>query len=434
MPTSPDPSHCQSLAFTGFGSLPHTLMLRIEGITPAWLGALIPHLAFGRERREQAVQLLLSAPGLHALGADPDAVATLGRELREGMTSLPSAQRLGDIGPHAPSPRWWSDRDHHGVLLLYAASPQALHHLADTLPAGVHILTRQALSLPATSREPFGFFDGITPTARQQRTLAPTPPGELFLGRPDQTGDTPRVAPLAQDGTLVVLRELEQDVRAFWRFFMRAANDEPRRATELAARAVGRWPNGMPLKPGQTTEPPFERDALFWTSFADDPRGQACPFGAHVRRANPRDTLVTSPELSLQIAHLHRLIRRGRAFGPPAPRHWYPPALRDHMPEPDPAAPPEAPRGLMFMGLCTDIRRQFEFIHQNWLMAPKHADLFDEIDPLLAHATSPRTLTLPTDTFAHRLHGVGDWVHPRGGGYYLMPTRPALDILRGPEA
>ena len=45
-----------------------------------------------------------------------------------------------------------------------------------------------------------------------------------------------------------------------------------------------------------------------------------CPIGAHVRRSNPRDSLDPSPGTpgSLAVNRRHRLLRRGRKYGPPA--------------------------------------------------------------------------------------------------------------------
>ena len=46
-------------------------------------------------------------------------------------------------------------------------------------------------------------------------------------------------------------------------------------------------------------------------------RGDRCPVGSHIRRTNPRDGLMPNTEDSLLVADRHRLLRRGRAYGPP---------------------------------------------------------------------------------------------------------------------
>ncbi|GAA3029206.1 hypothetical protein GCM10020000_02200 [Streptomyces olivoverticillatus] len=80
---------------------------------------------------------------------------------------------------------------------------------------------------------------------------------------------------------------------------------------------VGRWPGGAPLvhAPGQD-DPALATDNDFGY-FASDPDGLRCPLGAHIRRANPRDSLDPQPGSaeSIAIGRRHRLLRRGRAYG-----------------------------------------------------------------------------------------------------------------------
>ena len=58
-----------------------------------------------------------------------------------------------------------------------------------------------------------------------------------------------------------------------------------------------------------------ENDFLYHTI---DPEGFGCPFGSHTRRGNPRDTLGEDPVEALKLTKRHRLIRRGRSYGPRA--------------------------------------------------------------------------------------------------------------------
>ncbi|MFO7567861.1 MAG: hypothetical protein R6X02_34795 [Enhygromyxa sp.] len=340
------------------------------------------------------------------------------------MTSAPSLRRLGDVGAHAPDATWWTDVDHDAMLLIYAANPEQIAELVAELIAGVELVGQQDLHLPFGGREPFGFVDGIAniriPRADQAES-SDLPVGEVLLGHLDATGATREPGPLGQHGSLVVVRQLEQDVARFWSFWIELGGSAAD-AIHLAAKAMGRWPNGMPCKPDQTRQPPAREQDLEWTSFLDDPLGHGCPYGAHVRRANPRDTLVEDAELSRKICAQHLLLRRGRVYGPPAPPAWYPEPLRAELPS---AGSDAGPRGLMFIALCSDLRRQFEFVMQNWLIASKHADLFCEIDPILAHEGTTE-LTIPGQAFSRHMLRVGGWVRPRGGGYYLMPARDAL--------
>ena len=83
----------------------------------------------------------------------------------------------------------------------------------------------------------------------------------------------------------------------------------------LAARCVGRWPSGAPLALAPLADDP--QFATGTTSLGDDPGGLACPLGAHVRRANPRDDVKPYPAAeSLSMSEAHRLLRRARMFGP----------------------------------------------------------------------------------------------------------------------
>jgi deferrochelatase/peroxidase EfeB len=85
---------------------------------------------------------------------------------------------------------------------------------------------------------------------------------------------------------------------------------------------------------------------------------------------------------------------------------------------------PDAPSlpGLLFMCLNTDIKRQFEFVQQTWMLNPSFAALVGEQDPLLGPA-GPFTIPQlplrqrpPIDTFVRLI----------GGEYFFLPSLPAL--------
>ena len=80
--------------------------------------------------------------------------------------------------------------------------------------------------------------------------------------------------------------------------------------------------------------------------------GLACPIGAHIRRANPRDLLSTDPDTALRLSKMHRIIRRGRLYGPHVARNGA-----------DDTAGIKDPRGIYFMCLNADIAGQFELIY-----------------------------------------------------------------------
>src|SRR6185436_10773196 len=111
------------------------------------------------------------------------------------------------------------------------------------------------------------------------------------------------------------------------------------------------------------TEPSFKGDNDFLFGI-EDPEALRCPYGAHIRRANPRDSLVPGSMEQVSISNRHRIYRVGRLY------------------EPEEGDNP----GLLFMCLNGDIERQFEFIQQTWLVSPAFHGLVGEQDPLNSNA------------------------------------------------
>ena len=56
-----------------------------------------------------------------------------------------------------------------------------------------------------------------------------------------------------------------------------------------------------------------DNDFLFGT---EDPEALRCPFGSHIRRANPRDSLDPGSQDQIDISNRHRVIRVGRPLDP----------------------------------------------------------------------------------------------------------------------
>jgi deferrochelatase/peroxidase EfeB len=109
------------------------------------------------------------------------------------------------------------------------------------------------------------------------------------------------------------------------------------------------------------------------------------------------------------ITNRHRLLRRGRSY-----------QQADE-------------KGLLFIGLCADLERQFEFIQQSWLGSTSFAGLTNEPDPIVAvkpSGTSTR-FTIPTSAGSLVLPDADEsFVTVRGGGYFFLPSRSALVFLR----
>jgi len=220
-----------------------------------------------------------------------------------------------------------------------------------------------------------------------------------------------------------------------------------------AVALVGRTLSGEPLEPivATGTRPTAHTDVrtsqLNAFSYLSDPEGLRCPLGAHVRRANPRNAdvppgatgllsrlartlgfnAVARHEDFVASTRFHRLLRRGREYGP------------ELTPTQALAGTPDgADRGLQFICLGANLQRQFEFVQGAWLMNTKFNGLRDESDPLLGnrHAVAAAR---PTDSFSlpqpngpcRRLSSLPQFVTVLGGAYFLLPGIRALRFLSG---
>jgi len=300
----------------------------------------------------------LSFQGLKALGVPEESLATFPPEFQQGMAAR--AAELGDVGENAPE-HWENplgSRDVHVVVVGLApdtASLEAADRYARDasrdLP-GVVSIWRQDVHAAADMRNMFGFADGIGHPAIEGSGIPGTNPyelplkaGEFVLG---YEGEVHNLAPIPQpdvlgrNGTYAVFRKLHTRVAAFRKHLRQAAKDHAEDEEWLAAKIVGRCPSGAPLALAPDNDDaelgadPKRNNAFM---FGDDPRGLKSPFGAHVRRMNPRDSLI------IGLARLHRMIRRGTNYGPPLP----PGVLEDD----------GADRGLLFAFVGAHLDRQF---------------------------------------------------------------------------
>ena len=260
---------------------------------------------------------------------------------------------------------------------------------------------------------------------------------ELPIGRyPDFGARDLAASPrdFGRNGSYLVVRELAQDVEGFEAFTQTKADELARGSYAdlykivgqvpdqewVKAKLIGRWPSGRPLvgNPVNLQSGPDSWAAEHENDFSfgeDDPQGRACPFGAHIRRANPRDSKQPGDPAEQAITNRHRLLRRGRSY----------------------TVAETGERGLMFAALCTDIERQFEFVQQFWINSGAFHGLAHEPDPLVGAETPdpasgcpmPRHFTIPTAEGPVQLTGMAQFVEPRAGGYFFMPGRSALTWL-----
>ena len=224
----------------------------------------------------------------------------------------------------------------------------------------------------------------------------------------------------------MVVRELRQYVARFWQSLegnvarIRAHDPSATHVTAawLAERIVGRNIDGHLLCPSGLLAADEYKQPQNAFGFAEvDPHGHGCPFGSHVRRANPRDglarNLASAPAL-LDAVNNHRILRRGRKYGATAT---------------DRRTDDGAERGLLFICLNADIARQFEFIQQTWLLNKNFATLYDETDPLMG----PKgRFTIPEQPL-RRIVDVQTFIQLAGGEYFFLPSLPALRYLSSPR-
>ena len=230
---------------------------------------------------------------------------------------------------------------------------------------------------------------------------------------PVSSGRRPDLREFGRNGTYLVFRHLEQHVEKFRDFVACAsgASTSPQDAEEFAARLVGRHRDGMPL-----IAPDSDSAHTNEFTFAGDPHGFACPVGSHIRRANPRDSLVADAAAALRTANRHRLLRRGRPY------------VRPH--RPGAARQDGDERGMLFICLNGDIERQFEFVQQNWVNNSVFGGLGSEQDGLVrAPGDEPGCFTVQSASVRQRTLDIPKFVTVRGGAYFFLPGLATIRYL-----
>jgi len=444
----------------------------------------------GDEAGSGASFVAFSAEGLRKLrvpeGDDTEAMGTFSSAFTFGMGAR--ARILGDHSDQDPI-RWrWSDAPAKdggppvadAALLVYGDKPSRCRELLSghlKKLGGVTVVdkvetkpTRHGLDF-----EHFGFRDGVSQpvirgTERFAKGAAPediVEPGEFILGYPNNQGyyppspvvpagtdggndlptaasETPAPYPaflssadrhdFGRNGAYLVIRQIRQEVDGFETFTQDKAVELIGRYPNLqravggriskewlAAKLLGRWRDGTPLidKPADVATTRVHAAAAQPSNdFAfgrDDPQGLSCPLGAHIRRANPRDSLDPADPDGRAVVNRHRLLRRGRTYERRASGQ-------------------PAEKGLLFISVCGDLERQFEFVQQTWMRSPVFHGLTGEADPLLGPGDpelTPRggAFTIPSPAGPLVVGGMQSFTEVRAGGYFFLPSRAALKYL-----
>jgi Dyp-type peroxidase family len=350
--------------------------------------------------------LAFTYAGLRVAGLSEDELELFPEEFRQGMPAR--AGTLGDVRNNHPR-RWrlpvlWDGSlDQHGkdtielepvhaVLQLRAKAKDDTQLAAQTLSDTSHplhfILDRLKKHHPRVKllavqdmvrnykesktkdgkstkviAEHFGFADGNgQPEVEKvddpaERNLVH--PGEIILGHDNAADlaiplDDPKVSEIAKarmswmkNGSFLVLRKYRQFVDRLEAAVAEAAKSLPltvikkdARQELIYAKMMGRGRDGQPLVA------PYTDNKNNFT-YDDDPRGETCPLGAHIRLANPRREAGASDAPG---ARPPRLMRRSMSYGPGYKR----------------GEGGDVDRGLVFMAYNASISEQFEVV-QRWL-------------------------------------------------------------------
>jgi Dyp-type peroxidase family len=422
------------------------LFLRIDDVdrAAAWIAEITEHVqtaATWSVKPDSGVNIAFSYAGLRRLELPDACLAGFPEEFRQGMAAR--ADLLGDTGDSAPS-EWvggLGTDEIHVLVMIAAKHADALAAHDKRLRAGLAgnggltvIYDDLGTALPG-GKEHFGYTDGFAQPSIEGTGLPSLPgqgavtkdggwrpirAGEFILGYPDEEGVLPAAPPAAElstNGSYLVYRKLHQDVATFRGQLSAAAERYPGGEELLAAKIVGRWRDGTPLELSPDDQNPAivaDEARNNASRYSGDADGRRCPIGAHVRRANPRDSLPFDG----QLVNRHRLIRRGIPYGTPLPPG---------------AADDGQDRGVIFVTLQASIARQFEFVQSQWLGAGNSFGLGEDQDVMLgpqdqANPANPKKMTIPGSPpfFLGPLERV---VTVKGGEYFFVPGINGLQFL-----
>ena len=456
---SEDLANIQGIILRGYQRLESALFVHLKiddaKLAKAWLKGLIDQVCYGGEDpTEASFNIAFTFEGMKVLGLKDDLAIQFSAAFQSGMSTEHRQNILGDTSTNESSPANWdwgkkSDLPIHLTLMIYASETRLASLYEEKfapgfLQGGLTEVIRLKSSKLAQGTEHFGFKDGISNPhiAGLSDDVDAIQPGEFLLGYKNEYGlyaerpllDAPDLPKdeegsgkfdFGRNGSYMVFRQLHQDVHLFWKTLNDKCTGDSDKREMLAAKMVGRWRSGAPLVLTPNFDDPTLSKENQFGYFHQDPDGLKCPLGAHIRRTNPRDGLDPDPgsEKSLAVNRKHRIIRRGRSYGEPLT---------------DPIDPQEIinkgddgkQRGLLFICFNANLTRQFEFIQNSWMNNPKFGGLYDNPDPLLGdRGRGSSSFTVQGDPVRTRYDGLPQFVHTKGGAYFFMPGKQAMNYL-----
>lgn len=394
-----------------------------------------------QEKPAYCVNVGLTFEGLAALGVSSASLTSFPQEFAAGAFSR--CAEVGDTGPSSAQ-NWdyaLGRPGLHALVLLFAQSPEV--RAAQTAVLRQTLIASGAWSEVATlpgdvlsgSVAHFGYRDGFSqPTVDcgvenpvpDKQPVAPA--GEFLLGYPSQFDQFSYPVPvpdeLGRNGSFMVLRILEQDCATFEALLNQSERLYGIDGELLAAKIVGRFRNGTPLSVSPDSDspvPPLAPSELNQYDYVptaavpdafNDRRGQRCPIGSHMRRANPRGSTVAGDGGSR-----HRIARRGIPYGPPY----------------DPSKPNDGiQRGLLGLFIGVSIKDQFEFLMSEWINGSTFAPgIYGTTDPILGNSPEgENTFVIPRENSTPLvISHFPRLVTTRGSAYTFLPSITGLRFI-----
>jgi deferrochelatase/peroxidase EfeB len=336
-----------------------------------------------------------------------------------------------------------------------------------------------------TAKEHFGYSDGISnpffkgmteemgnvigggkkngkklgyKNPKLESTWAPLETGEFILGYEDEAQEYP-VAPtpplISRNGSFMVYSKFHENVGKFNDYLRNEKHKFGGDEEVLAAKFVGRWRNGAPLSSypdkasanniasqrqqailamvvanGDKAKLKVAREAFkevnknfIGFDYDDDIDGSKCPLGSHIRRANPRGSLEFGNKKAFDtptaLDDRRRIIRRGLPYGIAK----------------DPSSN-EGEHGTIIMSIVSSIKRQFEFVFQQWLNYGNDFKLANDKDPIIGnHAevegvgTGRMIIQGNEKNPPVFLSKIPLFIETRGGDYFFIPSLTALEMI-----